>query len=64
MARVDTDDVLDLRLGTQLITVTPQPDLTSIGRAQATRAMWEPQPICDAPLVPPAPPTTDRYVIH
>ncbi len=64
MARVDTDDVLDLRLGTQLMTVTPHPDFTSIGRAQATRATWEPQPICDAALVPLAPPTTDRYVIH
>jgi len=64
MARVDTDDVLDLRLGTQLITVTPRPDLTTITNAHVTRAMYEPQPICDAPLVPPAPPTTDRYVIH
>ncbi|MDP9106816.1 MAG: carboxypeptidase-like regulatory domain-containing protein [Candidatus Eremiobacteraeota bacterium] len=64
MARVDTDDVLDLRLGTQLIAVAPRPDVTSISNAHVTRAMYEAQPICDAPLVPLAPPTTDRYVIH
>ena len=64
MARVDTDDVLDLRLGTQLITVPPRTDLTTISNAHATRALDEAEPICDAPLVPPAPTTTDRYVIH
>ncbi|HEV2737067.1 MAG TPA: carboxypeptidase-like regulatory domain-containing protein [Candidatus Elarobacter sp.] len=64
MARVDTDDVLDLRLGTQLIAVPPRPDLTSISNAHATRALDEAEPICDAPLVPSAPTTTDRYVIH
>ena len=64
MARVDSDDVLDLRLGTQLIAVPLRPDLTSIGNAHATRALDEAEPICDAPLVPLAPTTTDRYVIH
>ena len=64
MARVDTDDVLDLRLGTQLFTAPPPVHYTSIGRVQAPLAMQRAEPLCDAPLVPPALSTTDRYVIH
>lgn len=64
LARVDTDDVLDVRLGTQLITVVPHPGFTDITNAHATLALRRPEPVCDAALVPPAAPTTDRYVIH
>jgi carboxypeptidase family protein len=64
MARVDTDDVLDLRLGTQFMTVPPRIDYPIVTNANAAQALQQAQPVCDAPLVPPAPQTSDRYVIR
>jgi hypothetical protein len=55
LARLDTDDVLDMSIGGDpgvLISSVWPPD------------PYHPQPLCDDPLVPPAPQTSDRYVIH
>ena len=64
LARVDTDDVLDVRIGTY------QPlKIVSVHRAREAVALLplapnEPHPACDPAFVPAAPPTSDRYVIH
>ena len=57
MAMLESDDVLDMTLGIKVLPVIgmdfsfhPDPN--------------QPHPICDPPLVPPAPSTTDRYIIH
>ena len=65
LATVDTDDVLDVRIGTQIVPYPPSsPGLKVIGRATAAPFYRQPIPICDAAVVPPAQPTSDRYVIH
>ena len=68
LARVDTDDVLDVRIGTQTRPLPP-PRATTAGlqhleHVVSPRYLHEPMPICDAAVVPPAPSTSDRYVIH
>jgi hypothetical protein len=65
LASVDTDDVLDVRIGTQL-TPKPPPDLRyrDLNHVVSPRYINQPTTICDAAIVPPAPPTSDRYVIH
>jgi hypothetical protein len=56
LARLEADDVLDMSIGgTSLITISrhghpPDPN--------------QPHPLCDTALVPPAPATTDRYIIR
>ncbi len=60
LARVETDDLLDLRIGTD-----PPARFYGVGPARGPGAeATEPRPACDDPLVPPAPPLTDRYIIH
>jgi hypothetical protein len=56
--------VEDVRLGTQPITVPPRIDYPIITNAHAAQALQQPEPVCDAPLVPLAPSTTDRYIIR
>jgi Carboxypeptidase regulatory-like domain len=61
LARVETDDKLDLRIGTdaprRFLGVGP------VRRPEADEAR-RPQPACDDPLVPAAVPMSDRYIIH
>lgn len=65
LARVETDDVLDVRLGTQTLPPTmPSPPLEVIAHAHVAPFVREPVPICDAAVVPPAPSTSDRYIIR
>lgn len=67
LARVDTDDVMDMRIGTQTIVVPPEPPpaaLMNLSNPHLPTFVLEPVPICDAAVVPPAPSTSDRYVIH
>jgi hypothetical protein len=56
LARVDTDDVLDMSIGGS--------PLIMISSHGTPPDAYHPQPLCDDPLVPPAPPTSDRYVIR
>jgi hypothetical protein len=56
LARVDTDDVLDMSIGGD--------EAQMISNHGAWSDPYHPQPLCDDPLVPPAPQTSDRYVIH
>jgi hypothetical protein len=56
LARVDTDDVLDMSIGGDPLVM-----ISNHGRPPDP---YNPQPLCDDALVPPAPPTSDRYVIH
>ena len=57
-SRVETDDVLDLRIGTD----APQ---RFYGVGPVRRPDTAPHPACDDdPLVPAAVPTVDRYIIH
>jgi|GEM_PF-3211272 len=64
LARVDTDDVLDVRIGTnqtlKVISFLP----VRVTKTVPAPDPNEPHPVCDAAVVPPAPPTSDRYVIH
>jgi carboxypeptidase family protein len=61
LARLETDDVLDLRIGT----AAPERSY-GVGpvRRPGAPESTAPQPACDDPLVPPAVPTADRYIIH
>ncbi|HTJ25728.1 MAG TPA: hypothetical protein VMA36_06130 [Candidatus Limnocylindria bacterium] len=54
LARVESDDVLDVRLGVS--SVPSHPWLRGVSLA--------PEPVCDSDVVPPAPPTSDRFVIR
>lgn len=54
LARIESDDVLDVPIGIA----------DAQRRAPLTGLALTPQPVCDAALVPPAPSTADRYVIH
>jgi hypothetical protein len=64
IARVDTDDVLDVRLGTEIVPRPPQTRFYAVKDVRTIPMMQQPEPICDAAAVPPAPATSDRYVIH
>ncbi len=64
IARVDLDDVLDVRLGTEIGPRPPQTRFTAVKDVRTIRWMQQPEPMCDAAVVPPAPVTSDRYVIH
>ena len=62
MALLETDDVLDMVIGTRLLGAT---------RATAVRAASDhpanantPHPLCDSARVPQAPTTADRTIIH
>jgi Carboxypeptidase regulatory-like domain len=54
LGRVETDDVLDVRIG---VAETPS-------HAWVAPVSLTPQPVCDAAIVPPAPSTSNRYIIH
>jgi hypothetical protein len=56
LTRLEADDVLDMSIGGS--------NLTTISRHGRPPDPNQPHPLCDAPLVPPAPATTDRYIIH
>lgn len=60
LARVETDDKLQVRIGT----APPAYALVSGPRRPESNQPAVPQPACDDPLVPPAVPTSDRYIIH
>jgi len=64
LAGVDTGDVLDVRLGTQLLTGPPRSDDTIVADANAAQALQQAEPLCDAPLVPRALQTSVHYVVH
>jgi carboxypeptidase family protein len=64
LARVDTDDVLDVRIGTNHTLHVISYLLTRGTGTLPARDPNEPRPVCDPAVVPPAPPTSDRYVIH
>jgi hypothetical protein len=57
LARVETDDVLDLRIGTD----APE---RFYGVGPVRRPDAAPHPACDDPLVPVAVPMVDRYIIR
>jgi Carboxypeptidase regulatory-like domain len=63
LARVETDDVLDLILGTRM-RPTVGPNVVQPPPAGELLADDQPQPLCDPALVPRALPTTDRYIMH
>ena len=64
LARVDSDDVLDVRIETyrtlQVISYLPV-RVTNMSPAGDPN---EPRPLCDPALVPPARSTSDRYIFH
>jgi hypothetical protein len=53
---LEADDVLDMSIGGS--------DLITISRHGSPPDPNQPHPLCDTALVPPAPPTTDRYIIR
>lgn len=56
LARLEADDVLDMSIGG---------DPRYLDGAHGPPGdQYHPQPLCDAALVPLAPPTTDRYIVH
>jgi hypothetical protein len=56
LARLEPDDVLDMSIGGEsLVMISNHGDAPDPNR---------PRPLCDAAIVPPAPATTDRYIIH
>ena len=60
LARVETDDVLELRIGTD-----PPGRFYGPGPVRwPDAAPTGPHPACDDPLVPLAPAMSDRYIIH
>jgi hypothetical protein len=61
LARVETDDKLSLRIGTDAPVRALVPGPT---RRPESNGPTGPQPACDDPLVPMATPTSDRYIIH
>jgi hypothetical protein len=56
LVRLEADDVLDMSIGGEtLVTISSHGDAPDPNK---------PRPLCDAALVPPAPATTDRYIIR
>ncbi len=62
LARVESDDVLDVALGTDIFTEISSH--TKLPYAAPLPAGDDPHPHCDPAVVTPATPTTDRYIIH
>jgi hypothetical protein len=64
LARVDADDVLDVRIGTNqtLRVISHLP--VRVTNTPPARDPNEARPVCDPAFVPPAPSTSDRYVFH
>jgi hypothetical protein len=64
MALLETGDVLEMVIGTRLLS----PAQASAGHFLTTRGAPRsdetPRPLCDPARVPPAPSTSDRYIIH
>jgi len=56
LARLEADDVLDMTIGGE--------SLYMISNHGDSPDPNQPRPLCDAAVVPPAPATTDRYIIH
>ena len=61
LARLESDDVLDVSIGTSLVAVRTSNRSIVRGFSVSSDA---PQPMCDPAIVPPAPSTSDRYIIH
>jgi hypothetical protein len=65
LARIESDDVLDVRIGTSRTlygaVATPSQRETSPASASQANA---PAPLCDPALVPRAPSTSSRYIIR
>ena len=61
LARLESDDVLDVSIGTAVVPVHTSNRTIVHGYSVASDA---PRPMCDPALVPPAPSTSDRYIIH
>jgi hypothetical protein len=62
LARLESDDVLDVVIGTDVLHEISRHN--RIAYSATLPVSDEPRPLCDAPAVPPAPSTTDRYIIH
>jgi hypothetical protein len=62
LARVESDDVLDVALGSDIMTEISSH--TKLPYAAPLPPGNDPHPDCDPALVPPAPSTADRYIIH
>lgn len=60
LARIETDDVLDMTIGVSHY-VAFAIDFLGEGPPGPPN---QPHPLCDPPVVPPAPPTSDRYIMH
>jgi len=60
LALIEADDVLDMTIG------IPQTDTIAVDfRGEGPPGPPDrPHPRCDPPVVPPAPATSDRYIIH
>jgi hypothetical protein len=72
LARVENDDVLDMRIGTYRTLYHAAVDRSrrsvdvnaSVYTSLPPLGPNEVRSVCDDPLVPPAPPTSNRYIIH
>ena len=62
LARVESDDVLDVALGSDIRTEISSH--TKLPYAEPLPPGDDPHPQCDPAVVPPAAPTSDRYIIH
>ena len=64
LARLENDDVLDLAIGTEL-TKAPRNITNATSKGVINPALVDvPLPMCDPAIVPTAPSTSDRYIIH
>jgi hypothetical protein len=61
LATLETDDVLDMVIGTRLLSATRA---TAVRTAADRPASNTPHPLCDSAHVPQAPTTADRTIIH
>jgi hypothetical protein len=62
LAMLEGGDVLEMVIGTRLLSAAQAGHLSvAPGATQNANA---PRPLCDSPHVPPAPSTSDRYIIH
>jgi len=62
LARLESDDVLDVALGSDIVFEISSHTL--VPYAAPLPAGNDPHPHCDPAVVPPASPTSDRYIIH